>query len=51
MMELDKQRLEKEEEERKMYIEIEEKLKAFEHECLCKFDSCANHVDLFGKTY
>lgn len=32
-----------------MHSEIEEKLKAFEHKCLCKFDSHANHVDLFSK--
>eukprot|EP00268_Persea_americana_P002473 TRINITY_DN1074_c0_g1_i1.p1 TRINITY_DN1074_c0_g1~~TRINITY_DN1074_c0_g1_i1.p1 ORF type:complete len:734 (+),score=174.19 TRINITY_DN1074_c0_g1_i1:147-2348(+) len=49
IMELEKQRLKKEEEERKMCIAIEEKLKAFEQDWLVKLDSYADQVDLLNK--
>lgn len=49
VMELEKQRLKKEEEEREMCFEIEEKVKAFEQEWLGKFDSHLNLVDSFDK--
>lgn len=49
IMELEKQRLNKEEEERKMRFAIEEKLKAFEQDWLGKFDSHVERVDLLDK--